>query len=177
MSRPQTKSAMLIYIVLLCVIYATPVPLEEVGLYDGAGWTARLTYQHFHASVFHLLCNAWALLVFTFQIRTPARLFAVAYVISATYPFVGESIIVGVSGLIYAVAGMYAFCFYTMRRFYTYNLFFAVTILLGGLFSHVAIGLHAYCYLVGAAFAFVFIPIRVPFPFITKLNNKGNEHN
>ena len=162
MSIRRTRTIILIYVALLCTLYALPISTGDVGLSSSAKWFTHLTYQHFHASIFHLICNIWALLVFAFTVRTPLYKFITAYVLSATYPFVGEDVIVGTSGLIYAVAGMYTFYGDTIRKFSQYNLFFAATIAVGALFSHVAVGIHAYCYLLGAVYAFLFIPIRTP---------------
>lgn len=153
---------MLVYVALLCILFLLPISVEDVGLYGGCGLLNRLTYQHFHGSFFHLLCNAWALLVFAFSVRTPLHKFIIAYLLSATYPFASTDVIVGASGLIYSVAGMYSFYGNTLRQFSQYHLFFATTILVGALFSHVAVGLHVYCYLLGAVYAFWFIPMRTP---------------
>lgn len=167
MSRKRTRTAILLYVALLCILYALPISANDMGIYAGAPWYNWLTYQHFHGSIFHLLCNCWALLVFAFTVRTPWYKFIIAYALSATYPLVGEDVIVGVSGLIYAVAGMYSFYGDTIRKFSQYHLFFIATIAFGALFSHVAVGIHAYCYFLGAVYAFFFIPIRTPLHRIT----------
>lgn len=159
MSNKTAKTVILVYALILIVLSLLPIEAESVGLSAGSEWYSHLTYQHFHASIFHVLCNAWAMLTIVFFARSPLSYLFTAFIISCTYPFAGSQTIIGASGFVYALAGLHAFNPSTKKQIVRYNLFFLLTIPLGILFSSVAVGIHAYCYFFGALCSLLNRPI------------------
>lgn len=150
MSNKTAKTVILIYALILIVLYCLPIDTESVGMTAGSEWYAHITYQHFHANLFHALCNIWAMLSIVFIARSSVTSLIVAFVISCLYPFAGEQPIIGASGFVYALAGLYALRLPRWRQIARYNAFFLLTIPLGMLFSFVGVGIHLYCYVLGA---------------------------
>jgi len=160
MQNRKTKTLVLIYSLLLLVVYlATDSDtVVRMGLTSGS-WLGRLTYQHFHGSLLHLACNVWAMLSFTFIAHASWRKWLAAFIVSATYPFTTDEPIIGLSGVIYCVAGMYALNPRTLRGIARYNLLMMASLALGLLFPHVGVGIHVYCYAVGIVISFLNKPI------------------
>lgn len=154
----STKTASLLYAVILIVLFALPISIDKVGLTEG-DMIRRITYQHFHANVWHLLCNLWALLTFSFIVRTPLYKFIFAFAVSATYPFVDSNLIVGLSGMLYCLAGMYAFNNPTLKGIVRYNILSLGFILIGMIFPFIGVGIHLYCYTIGAIYSLFNKPI------------------
>lgn len=87
---------------LLAACYLLPVPRQEFGASFGSPWHAHFLAQMFHANVFHLLANLYAL----WLIRTSPRELLVAYLLSVPATFVAAAPTVGFSSVLYALMGM-----------------------------------------------------------------------
>lgn len=116
----------------------------------------RLAYPFIHAHPLHAAVNGWVLLQLAF--RTPLTLcrLLLAFVVAwscpafiAVWPTASSSSVVGLSGVLYALFGMWMPRVANRLR---YNAIVALWLAAGLCTTSVAVGLHLYCYLLGVLF-------------------------
>lgn len=139
-----------------------PIDIERVSLSaDSPTLLSHITYQHFHAGFFHLVCNAWCLLTFAFCTKLKMKHYLIAFLFSALIPscILPESThVVGLSGVLYALLGMQALKAPTLLHKAIYQVYVLVFLLAGLLFPNVSFAVHAYCYVLGLVYAFITYP-------------------
>lgn len=156
----ETQVASLVYVAVLILLYILPVRIETVAIgTEDTPFLNRFIYQNFHANMFHLLCNVWALLTITFYSKINMARLVIAYLISSTYPFTGE-MIVGLSGVCYTLIGMLALRPATLKNKLVYQVYALAFILIGLAIPNVCVGIHLYCYSLGVVFAFLDTPLK-----------------
>lgn len=79
--------------------------LEGPGLMLGSPLWVRFTYQFVHANIWHLLANAYCIILLAFNMHQDLKSLIVSYLISCTIPVFDYTPIVGVSGLCFALMG------------------------------------------------------------------------
>lgn len=130
-----------------------PLDVQSLGLFPTCPVANRFFYQFIHTGWLHMSVNIWCLLciVFLYKIR-PAMLLE-SYLISASFPcslagLIGYDMLptVGLSGMIYALLGLYSTQVVNKIR---YHGWWAVFIGIGFFFRGSNALLHLYCYLVG----------------------------
>lgn len=144
--------------VLAYIIFGLPEDCHCCGLFLGCGLSQRLIYSFVHASVWHVLANAWALLVMAFVFDISLYQLFLAYIIAVTVPeaVINTVPIVGMSAVCYALCGMASL---TVRHKLIYHLWFVASIALGFAFTSTAAILHAYCYAAGVIVGFLTMPL------------------
>lgn len=113
----------------------------------------RLAYPFIHAHPLHTAVNGWVLLQLAFRTPLTLRRLLLAFVVAwscpafiAVWPTAGPSTVVGLSGVLYALFGMWML--HVARRL-RYNAIVALWLAAGLCTTSVAVGLHLYCYLLG----------------------------
>ena len=123
--------------------------------------TDRVTYPFVHAHPLHALVNGWVFLQVAFRTRLRARHFFLAFVVAWSCPAVVAAwqwrgllpasavppTVVGLSGVVYALLGMWMPYVACRLR---YNAIILLWIVAAALAGSVAVSLHLYCYLMGA---------------------------
>lgn len=145
-------------VAVVIVLRLLAVPSTEVGLYVGAPWWHRLTYQFFHAGWIHLAVNCWALLCIVFLYEIDLKMLLGALAAAASFPCgllaplysTPMLTTIGLSGMCYALLGRYSF---GVKRKLYYQLWWAFFIGIGFFFPSVNAILHLYCYLCGLLLA------------------------
>lgn len=141
----------------------------------------RLAYPFIHAHPLHAAVNGWVLLQLAFRTPLTLRRLLLAFVVAwscpafiavwptaGTYLFVGTSAmvdpsamtalttapstVVGISGVLYALFGMWMPRVANRLR---YNAIVALWLAAGLCTTSVAVGLHLYCYLLGILLGFL----------------------
>lgn len=157
MKNTSCKWVALIYTVALFLVYTCHGTLP---LASDTPWWHHLTYHHFHASVFHLLCNLWAFLTIVFYMNPSITRVIGAFLLASTFPasWLGDSSVIGLSGTIYVLCGMYSLSSPTLRGRVRYNTFMLVFITAGLVFPSVCVSIHLYCYALGLVIAVLNYP-------------------
>ena len=113
----------------------------------------RLAYPFIHAHPLHAAVNGWVLLQLAFRTPLTLRRLLLAFVVAwscpafiAVWPTASSSSVVGLSGVLYALFGMWMP--HVARRL-RYNAIVALWLAAGLCTTSVAVGLHLYCYLLG----------------------------
>ena len=116
----------------------------------------RLAYPFIHAHPLHAAVNGWVLLQLAFRTPLTLRRLLLAFVVAwicpafiAVWPTASSSSVVGLSGVLYALFGMWMP--HVARRL-RYNAIVALWLAAGLCATSVAVGLHLYCYLLGVLF-------------------------
>ena len=119
----------------------------------------RLAYPFIHAHPLHTTVNGWVLLQLAFRTPLTLRRLLLAFVVAWSCPaFIGvwptasSSSVVGLSGVLYALFGMWMP--HVARRL-RYNAIVALWLAAGLCTTSVAVGLHLYCYLLGILLGFL----------------------
>jgi len=130
------------------------------GIAEGGSVPARLLHPLVHGGLLHAAVNVYVLwqLVFFFPIRL--RLLVAAYVVACCCPTAvalwtplpsEASCVVGLSGIDYVLMGS---VMPQTTRPLRFNALIAVWMLAGMAVGSVAVGMHLFCYLCGAAVAY-----------------------
>lgn len=98
-TRNHTSTESTILILCLIGIYFLPVSTTKVAASIHSPWWTHLMCHFFHANLFHLISNLWAL----WLIRPSLRFMAVAYLLSIPATFVAFHPVVGISSVIYTL--------------------------------------------------------------------------
>lgn len=116
----------------------------------------RLAYPFIHAHPLHAAVNGWVLLQLSFRTPLTLRRLLLAFVVAwscpafiAVWPTASSSSVVGLSGVLYALFGMWMPRVANRLR---YNAIVALWLVAGLCTTSVAVGLHLYCYLLGVLF-------------------------
>lgn len=160
MASRKVRQAALIYASILIGIYVFGISYEDYALTDTFSLRRHLLYHHFHANIWHLLCNVWAFLTIAFYWNVTASRLCLAYILASTYPqeLFGGNPIVGISGLIYVLVGMSALNPPTTKGKIKYNAYVLLTISAGLVIPMISVGVHAYCYVAGVLVALLNYP-------------------
>ena len=160
MGERKTKWVALAYVTALAVIYASGIDCTDYALCGTFSLSRHLLYHHFHASIWHLLCNAWCLLTIVFMWNTSLAKLCTAYIIASTYPYelFSTQPTVGISGLIYVLVGMYSLSPSTAKGKIRYNAYVLLTMSVGLLMPMISVGVHIYCYIAGCIIALLNYP-------------------
>ncbi len=113
----------------------------------------RLCYPFLHAHPLHALINVWVLLQVVFRTRLGGKHLFWAFLVAwscpavvATFPHPSSPAVVGLSGVVYALLGLWMPYVARRRR---YNAVVLLWLVAGALTGTVAAPLHLYCYLAG----------------------------
>ena len=113
----------------------------------------RLVYPFIHAHPLHAAVNGWVLLQLAFRTPLTLRRLLLAFVVAwscpafiAVWPTASSPSVVGLSGVLYALFGMWMPRVANRLR---YNAIVALWLAAGLCTTSVAVGLHLYCYLLG----------------------------
>lgn len=119
----------------------------------------RLAYPFIHAHPLHAAVNGWVLLQLAFRTPLTLRRLLLAFVVAwscpafiAVWPTASSSSVVGLSGVLYALFGMWMPRVANRLR---YNAIVALWLAAGLCATSVAVGLHLYCYLLGILLSFL----------------------
>ena len=161
----NAKVATLIVSVIVITLSAFNIDVDKVGICVDSSVYARLFYSFFHASIFHALANSWCLLSLVFMYDVPMWKLVLAYIISVTFPVNSISCIdtalyvptVGLSAICFAVMGLLAF---SVKRKLYFMIWVSVFVCIGLVLPKVNGIIHLYCYIVGAVFGFLNMPIN-----------------
>ena len=77
-----------------------------VGIYDGCRWHQHLTYQFFHANIFHLAVNLYVMWLCVTRFKLSQRQMLMCFIISAMVPATLPMPTIGASGIVYAMLGI-----------------------------------------------------------------------
>lgn len=89
-------------IAILLLIYLLPVSTPSVAASTTSSWWTHLIYPFFHANIFHLLANIYAL----WFIRPTWAILLTAWSIAVASSWITPVPVVGFSSMIYAIWGM-----------------------------------------------------------------------
>jgi membrane associated rhomboid family serine protease len=147
-----TKTIALLLSVLFIAQTALGITLPGIGLCRVATLLHRFAYPWLHNGIIHAACNAWCLLSIVFYYGLTLQRLCLAVLIAVTVPpfLLTAAPAIGFSGVLYAVLGLMAF---DVRRRIYWQTYIWISILLGLLLPHMAVGIHAYCFAVGTAIA------------------------
>lgn len=152
-STTKTLTLSLAIIILWLSLYRV-----HFGIYAHCPISSRLLYSFFHASFFHALTNVWCLLSLVFINNMTLRDILIAYLIALSFPVdtlcplfpILHQPTVGLSGLCFALFGIYSSRVYYKWRFHLYIIFFLA---LTSLAPQLNTPLHLWSYLVGILFS------------------------
>ncbi len=149
------KTQVEIYVGFFIVAAVSLIGHGGTGLRDGCSALHRFTYPLFHQNIFHALANLWVLRQCLAAVPCGWH-FLVFYAIAVSYPFAGDTPIVGLSGLVYAYMGYIA---PRANRKIRYNILILLYISVGFVFPCMAIGTHIYCYALGLLWGYLNAPL------------------
>lgn len=132
------------------------IDTSRYGLYEGCSFLERVTYPLLHANVFHAVGNLWCLHTLR-KANFPASWYVLAYIIAVSYPFATDQHIVGLSGFLYVLMG--ALLWFTGMNKILYLTITAGSLLVGLFFPALAVGVHAYCFVLGVLWGLLNKPI------------------
>lgn len=150
--RKKTKTATLIFVISITVLYVVGVDPMSIGLYVGCPAYCHFTWPFFHASWLHLIINAWCLLGIVFLYDVSPSAIAVAYLSSVVAPNMTYSPTIGISGICFFLMGY--IMWQTLRKLY-FNSYIAVFILIGFIFSGGNNMIHIYSYVLGVSYGYL----------------------
>lgn len=106
MGKKTGKIVAVAFVVALALVYAlVPVP----GWMDeGLSLRCALTHHFWHANVFHLAANGFALLVFAWAFPKWYRLLPAAFVAASFSTIFATQPVIGLSNIIFAMSGLCA---------------------------------------------------------------------
>lgn len=158
------RSFALVYVVVLVMVYSVISDPAAWAVGQGMPLWHSVTYQHIHASWIHVLCNAWVFLSVIFFWRPSVIQLLAAYVMSALFGILAccthVAPTVGLSGLIYAMFGIYCLTPTTMSGLVRYQATALATMVVYCFFPGFSIACHALCYAMGVFYAIINYPIR-----------------
>lgn len=125
---------------------------DTASVFRGA-LLCRLAYPFIHAHPLHAAVNGWVLLQLAFRTPLTLRRLLLALLVAwscpafiAVWPTASSSSVVGLSGVLYALFGMWMPRVANRLR---YNAIVTLWLAAGLCTTSVAVGLHLYCYLLG----------------------------
>lgn len=133
----------------LLIFHCAAADIRPLCLGTSSPWWTRLTYQLCHGGVLHCILNIWCFLGCVFVFDMHFKKVALAVAAAALIPpfLLPEIPLAGFSGAVYALFGM-AYPRVTDKfRFLTMLLLGMVP----GIFFPLAVGVHAYCFLIGVS--------------------------
>ena len=143
MQRTKCKTIKLILIAALVIVYVLPIQVSMNM------WYYCFVYQFFHANIFHLLANLYAL----YLIRLTKERVIASYIISI-FPVLLFPGAIGISGMLLSIIGMYSnkktwmqFSIFSLITFFIPNMAFAVhtvCFVLGSIYGKISIVLDDY---------------------------------
>ena len=145
---PQVAVGFLFIFVLLQMMSADPY---RVGLTSDYNW-GMLTYPFFHANWLHLLINWWCLMGLVLTWKYKWKYLALCLLIAWTYPFAGDTPILGLSGFLFALCGFSVGRWHSNPR--RASTCMAIFIGITALLPHVGWGIHAWCYAIALVFSY-----------------------
>ena len=116
-----------------------------VGIYDGCRWHQHLTYQFFHANIFHLAVNLYVVWLCVTRFKLSQRQMLMCFIISAMVPATLPMPTIGASGIVYAMLGIINTMVAKKLRF---AMWIAVYIAISALFN-CNWSIHLCCYALG----------------------------
>lgn len=116
-----------------------------VGIYDGCRWYQHLTYQFFHANIFHLAINLYVMWLCVTRFKLSQRQMLMCFIISALTPATLSMPTIGASGIVYAMLGIINTMVAKKLR---YAMWIAVYIAISALFN-CNWSIHLCCYALG----------------------------
>lgn len=194
---PNIRTTALLLSLLLIIIYiagasAGVQTLSPAAVHDCsptsvpsfAAGIPILTYQFFHANIFHLLTNVWSFLIITFFWHIRYRELIISYLASILCGYLIQqgviptpAPVIGFSSVIYALLGCRAFAHLSSLHRNTskpshipscvlsclrYNLYILLSISVTLLFPKVAVTTHLTCYAITALYSHLSTPIFTP---------------
>lgn len=170
MVRAKTEKAAACWAVaVMAVLMAVGVRPENGGVYEGCPWWHCLTWMWIHGGWLHMAINAWALLqlVFGWEVRWRSVVEAVGVAVAWSWMYrdglalCGGSgqVVVGMSGVVYAMAGVEALrqgsWSERVRLMALWLVTIGVTAAVGAVIGRIAWETHLMCYLMGVVIAFL----------------------
>lgn len=140
--QEKTELAYLVFITALLSLFW----LKGPGLALGSPLWVRFMYQFVHANIWHLIANAYCLLLLAFNMGQDIRSLIIAYLISCTVPVFDTIPIVGASGICFALMGWNTWEVANKRK---YLIWLGAFIVIGFLIPRFAGFTHFYCALMG----------------------------
>ena len=116
-----------------------------VGIYDGCRWHQHLTYQFFHANIFHLAANLYVMWLCITRFKLSQWQMLMCFIISAMAPATLPMPTIGASGIVYAMLGIINTMVVEKLRF---AMWIAVYIAISALFN-CNWSIHLCCYALG----------------------------
>lgn len=128
----------------------------EVGLRSGCPLWMRFAYPFLHGNVFHALANLYVLWQCFCVMRVNKTTLLLFYIAAISYPFAGDTPIIGLSGIAFAYIGYLLPYVVDRFKFCALSLLF---IALGAIIPNLAAGLHLHCYIIGIAIGYLNAPL------------------
>ena len=116
-----------------------------VGIYVGCRWYQHLTYQFFHANIFHLAVKLYVMWLCVTRFKLSQRQMLMCFIISAMVPATLPMPTIGASGIVYAMLGIINTMVAKKLRF---AMWIAVYIAISALFN-CNWSIHLCCYALG----------------------------
>lgn len=144
----ERKFALYVYVILIITYLLSHSSYYKYGVSCSSAWWSHISYMFFHASLLHLLINIYS---FNILIRTPSHLrFRIAYsfiigILSTIIYLPPTSILVGFSGVVFALLGLVASEHYTAMNFSLIVISLIVSYFIPG----VAFYIHLICFAIG----------------------------
>lgn len=94
---------------ILTIVYFLPVSCQVYGVSECSPWWTHFTYQFFHGSLLHLICNLYAIFMcLNNKVFSKRTLIPILYFVSVAASFMYTSSIptIGASGVVFAMIGI-----------------------------------------------------------------------
>ena len=138
---------------------------NELGYTQTSAWYTHITYMFQHANLWHLSVNILSLITVWISLQRHAKsiqilpMFIVG-ILASFLPYASfELPTVGISGVIYAMLGMLTVLSTSIREKVMLSVFAILTITAGLITKNVNVALHAYCYIFGVIYMFLYVVI------------------
>lgn len=155
------KIEIVVFGCICAVMLLLGIDAHSVGVYDGCRWYQHLTYQFFHANIFHLAANLYVMWLCATRLKLSQRQMLLCLAISAMTPATSLMPTIGASGIVYAMLGIINTMVVEKLRF---AMWIAVYIAISALFN-CNWSIHLYCYALG----FMFNSITLLWTRLTRL--------
>lgn len=137
------------------LFFVTPdYALQVVGLSDGSHFMSRMCYPFFHANIFHLLINSYALLSIFFLSNPKPTDVIVSAAIAVLIPssLLSGIPVVGMSVFIFAMTGVLVARAKEWVSFFLFNL---LVIICGAMIARIAFVVHLYGFVSGMVYGLI----------------------
>ena len=135
----------LVYVFLVTAMVAL-FWLKGPGLAVGSPIWVRLAYQFVHGNIWHLIANAYCIILLAFNMHQDLKSLIIAYLISCTVPVFDTIPIVGASGICFVLMGWNT---WRVARKWYYLAWLSAFIIIGFIIPRFAGFTHFYCALMG----------------------------